>query len=424
MIVPGVIIIWTGTNASIPSGFVRETSLDGKYPKATAAGVDPNVAGGNATHSHTSPAHSHTLGAHTHTYVLTDVVSDTGTGATPGANAIQACEHNHTGTSGAISGGTTDSVAVTYGSVSNDPPYAEVIFIRSTGYNFVPVNASVLMATTIPTGFGFHDGVSATPDLRAKFLKGASTGANAGATGGSTTNTHDVSHGHTAQAHTHVAATSGAANSGCERQGGGTPQFGVDSSHTHTVALDSGTQAIPSITGSHVTLETVEPAYKKLLAIKNTSASPRLAKGVIALWMGLLSRIPTGWKLCDGTGTTPDMRGWYLKIATSGGEISTTGGSNTHTHAAQAHGHATGAAHTHATATISAHAGVRSTAGSGSNYDPSFRQHTLLSASSEAVAYANTNTTADSSSNQPLFTTVAYIQYEYSVGGGILARML
>jgi hypothetical protein len=30
----GIIILWSGTNASIPSGWTRETSLDGRYPAA------------------------------------------------------------------------------------------------------------------------------------------------------------------------------------------------------------------------------------------------------------------------------------------------------------------------------------------------------------------------------------------------------
>src|SRR3990172_4317138 len=66
MIAPNVIIIWPGTNASIPAGFSRETSLDDKYPKATADGVDPDVTGGTATHTHTSPAHAHTMISHSH----------------------------------------------------------------------------------------------------------------------------------------------------------------------------------------------------------------------------------------------------------------------------------------------------------------------------------------------------------------------
>ena len=30
--------------------------------------------------------------------------------------------------------------------------------------------------------------------------------------------------------------------------------------------------------------------------------------GLISMWAGLISDIPTGWALCDGTNGTPDLR--------------------------------------------------------------------------------------------------------------------
>ena len=54
----GIIFIWTGTNASIPTGWSRVTSMDDKYLKGTANGVNPNVDGGATTHTHTSPTHT------------------------------------------------------------------------------------------------------------------------------------------------------------------------------------------------------------------------------------------------------------------------------------------------------------------------------------------------------------------------------
>ena len=53
----GVIFIWTGTNASIPAGWERVTSLDSKYPKAiTNTSTEPNTTGGSDTHSHSATA--------------------------------------------------------------------------------------------------------------------------------------------------------------------------------------------------------------------------------------------------------------------------------------------------------------------------------------------------------------------------------
>lgn len=54
-----------------------------------------------------------------------------------------------------------------------------------------------------------------------------------------------------------------------------------------------------------------------------------LPAGVIVMWAGLLSAIPSGWVLCDGTGGTPDLRSKFIKGAAAGVDPGVTGGSNT-----------------------------------------------------------------------------------------------
>jgi len=58
-----------------------------------------------------------------------------------------------------------------------------------------------------------------------------------------------------------------------------------------------------------------------------------LPAGLISLWHGLLSAIPSGWVLCDGTNGTPDLRDKFVKGAAAGQNPGGTGGSSTHTHA-------------------------------------------------------------------------------------------
>lgn len=41
---------------------------------------------------------------------------------------------------------------------------------------------------------------------------------------------------------------------------------------------------------------------------------------------------PSGWALCDGTGGTPDLRGYFLVGASSSSNLGGVTGSNTHTH--------------------------------------------------------------------------------------------
>lgn len=54
--------------------------------------------------------------------------------------------------------------------------------------------------------------------------------------------------------------------------------------------------------------------------------------GLIVMWGGLLATIPAGWKLCDGSLGTPDLRGLFVKGAAAAANPGVTGG-GAHTHA-------------------------------------------------------------------------------------------
>lgn len=405
-IVNGVIFIWSGTNASIPSGWERVTSMDGKYAKGTAASTDPNDTGGATTHTHTSPTHTHTVAAHTHTISIANNsqsasnITDTGSDGASGT-------HNHSSiTSGAVSNATVESVAVTYSAVSNDPPYYEIIYITpTTTVTTVPTGAICLSEDTTITGFNLCDGNNSTPNLGGKYLKGAAASGDSGGTGGSTTNVHNINHTHTTS-HQHAAASTGGAVGTVNSTVSG--NSGLHQNHTHSITLPAATPTVGSgDTINLTTSETVEPAYTKLAAFQAPSAlSP--VNGMIAMWLGTLASIPTGWVLVDGTNTTVDMRGRHLKVTTTVGEIGNTGGANTHTHASQNHTHA-GVAHTHSGSI--GHTANTNGDGSGSqNYANSTGTH-AISTNSVDIVLDTGSTTADSSSNEPPYRTVAFIQF-------------
>ena len=67
-----IILIHIGSNATIPTGWTRETSLDSKFAKAWGA-ENPNITGGADTHTHTSPPHSHSVSAHAHSFTTNTV---------------------------------------------------------------------------------------------------------------------------------------------------------------------------------------------------------------------------------------------------------------------------------------------------------------------------------------------------------------
>lgn len=419
-----VILIWPGAHAAIPTGFTRETSLDDRFPKATAAATNPGTLGGNATHQHNASAnHNHTENNHTHQITLQNPTNMLGRAS--GADVW--AEHVHAAhASGALSGGGLSSVSATYGSVSNNPPYHEVIFIKSGGTNGVPDGAIALydyISGALPANWDDCDGNNGTPNLHDKYLKGATTSGDAGGTGGSTTNIHELIHTHTVIAHSHVAVTSPSVTPTWKNDGWGGVTTGKHSSliaHTHSTSLNSTTPSISASAVMLTTAETVEPAYKKLMAIMNNTGGDNLPKEIIGLWLGTLATIPKGWILCDGTdGKTIDMRDKHLKIGTSA-QVGNTGGANSHSHASQPHTH-TGVAHNH-TAVSSAHPAYNnfsaspyytSAVGVGA---PTVHPVTVDNAT---ATFADANTSANSADNEPLYNTVAFIKY-VGVGGAAI----
>jgi hypothetical protein len=148
------------------------------------------------------------------------------------------------------------------------------------------------------------------------------------------TNTH-------AQVDTHVGDASGHLSNG--------------NSHRHTGGSD-GAQV------SHTSLNDV--GTNTHAQIDTHLAQPHIPVGAIILYYGLLSAVPSGWHMCDGTYGTPDMRGKFVVGAGGTYSVGATGGgavlahthtsgllsslANVHTHvagptAAAVHSHAVGA---------------------------------------------------------------------------------
>ena len=87
-----------------------------------------------------------------------------------------------------------------------------------------------------------------------------------------------------------------------------------------------------------------------------TDLTASLPSGIIAMWSGVASAIPSGWYLCDGNNGTPDLRNRFIVGAGSTYQPGNTGGSDSVTLTTEqmpshAHGHslsaASAGAHTH-----------------------------------------------------------------------------
>jgi hypothetical protein len=412
----GAIFIWTGTNASIPSGWERVTDLDDRFTKGNTDGsTNPNVTGGNSTHTHTGTSHTHTMASHTHTVSYGGASGTNEDSGSSDQNGV-ANGHGHPSqTSGSPTNVSVSSVSVTYTAVSNNPPYYEVIFIKPTTvasglpqYTIGLYNDSDFVSSNTGKFNGYYecDGNNSTPDLRNKYLKGASSGGDAGGTGGSTTNNHTLTHTHSVS-HDHAQLTTPLSAGPFNDNTGGSDMASRNHTHTTTINTDSLTT---SDTPSTTTTETVEPAYRKLLALQNRSTSPYTPVGIIGMWLGTLTSVPSNFELVTS------MYDKHLKISLDNTEIGNTGGSNTHTHASSSHTHASiGHSHTGSTSVF----GV-DTRHDGNGQGGVRNHNHSVSTSTENITLDSATTTADSSNNEPEYRTVAFIKYKGEKGGAFL----
>ena len=99
--------------------------------------------------------------------------------------------------------------------------------------------------------------------------------------------------------------------------------------------------------------------------------------GVIAMWSGTNANIPTGWALCDGNNSTPDLTDRFILGRAAATNTNSTGGANTvtlaegnlpaHTHDAGNFATSTAGAHTHTLSGNTSDAGSHAHSGSTSN---------------------------------------------------------
>jgi microcystin-dependent protein len=69
-----------------------------------------------------------------------------------------------------------------------------------------------------------------------------------------------------------------------------------------------------------------------------SAPSTVIPPGVVVMWSGLLSNIPNGWALCDGTNSTPNLSGKFIMGPDSVHAMHSFGGSANSTLVAHTHG--------------------------------------------------------------------------------------
>ena len=412
MISPNIILPFDGNHADIPAGFSRDTRFDGKFPKGKDAGTGSTS--GSDTHTHTA-AHTHNIAAHTHS-ATSGGHENASWGHSANRNPDTADSHSHTsGYTGAATVGTTASATINLTSSTENslPPYYEVIFIKSTGYNFIPVNG-MIFSVSARSGLTFHT------DSNGLFLRGAGTGDDAGGTGGNSSHTHAQTHTHSVNAHGHATGTM-VGYSGHTVEGGTTDGQTVGQWHTHTFTVSNATQAINS--NSTVSSSGANIPYNKTLGHYVATSKTLVEPGDIA--MTTESAVPIGWLLCDGNNGTPDLDGFYIKNNATSNTVT---GSNTHNHTV-IHGHTGSGTHTHTQSEYTSY--IISGFQSGTHHSDAVphgtairdHRHKVNAPSSVTANYDSVTATATTENNEPAYIETKFIQFEFAVGGGALFAM-
>lgn len=171
-----------------------------------------------------------------------------------------------------------------------------------------------------------------------------------------------------------------------------------------------------------------------------TATGATIPAGVILLWSGAIGAIPSGWVICDGLNSTPDLRDRFVVGAGTTYAVGATGGQNTitavpaHTHGVGNLANASGGAHTHTGTTSNtgahthnvtsangnngalsgfANTGIANAAGPSATSTDGAHSHTFTTDSSGAHTHTISGDTASSGNAsvdvRPLYYALCYI---------------
>jgi hypothetical protein len=135
-----------------------------------------------------------------------------------------------------------------------------------------------------------------------------------------------------------------------------------------------------------------------------------IPSGVIVMWSGSVASIPSGWFLCDGNNSTPDLRNRFIVGAGSTYSVAGTGGSAdaivvSHTHTATV----TDPGHTHSfTTNVLGTPSGQQQSGSGALVGGTSYPTTLSATTGISVSNASTGSSG-TNANLPPYYALAYI---------------
>ena len=177
-----------------------------------------------------------------------------------------------------------------------------------------------------------------------------------------------------------------------------------------TVAGTLVSSGTVDITGAFKLDGTVGASGQALLSTGNTNTPTwgsisTFVSGMIILWSGSSASIPSGWLLCDGANSTPDLRNRFVVGATSTYAVGATGGSAdaivvSHTHTITDPGHAHAGIYTKV--------GSQSQVGGDNNYSLMNTNSTNTSTATTGIT-VNTTGSSGTNANLPPYYALCYI---------------
>lgn len=259
-------VMFYGSASLIPSGWVVDSVTDEVFVRGSAAVSD--VLAGNTWHDHTNP---NTSTAPNHSHSLSGSVgAPSGDPVTVKDDYIHdnfaRTTHVHT-LSGSVSGASpAHTTSNTQGPTATTfPPYVRMYFIKATVDKVLPVRGVIMWsgtAATIPAGFFLCDGANNTPDLRNRFVLGASQDDHVGAVGGASTHVHSNANTGTVSTHTHT-LTPTVGNSTGHFTGSIYNKPAAKEGHTHSASITSNSGGGHSHTlGNTGSASNLPPWYK------------------------------------------------------------------------------------------------------------------------------------------------------------------
>jgi len=158
-------------------------------------------------------------------------------------------------------------------------------------------------------------------------------------------------------------------------------------------------------TSAAVTLQTLDNLYPILQSAPAVSAT--FTAGMIMLWSGSLGSIPSGWVLCDGNNSSPDLRDRFIVGAGNSYAVASTGGTAdaivvSHTHTATV----TDPGHSHLGSVYNYYNGSTGSGG----FVSGINQSTATTTSTTGISVTNASTgTSGTNQNLPPYYALAYI---------------